>query len=83
MAVEKRTWKEFQDNKLLWWVNKTLHLFGWAIVLEVDDDYNIKDVYPARVSHRGFDTITDKLGYSALSKYLKDNADTLYKEAKN
>lgn len=28
--VEERTWEEFIDSKLLWWVNRSLHLFGWC-----------------------------------------------------
>lgn len=32
--IQRRTWEEFKDNKLLWFINSILHLFGWAIVLE-------------------------------------------------
>ena len=34
--IEKRSWAEFQDAGLIWWVNRALHLFGWALVVETD-----------------------------------------------
>lgn len=51
--VNKKTWKEFRDSGLLWFMNMILHTFGWAITLEINDD-EITDVYPARVKYRGF-----------------------------
>ena len=50
----KKTWKEFQECKLLWWVNRSLHIFGWAIVVEEQEDGTISNCYPARVVYRGF-----------------------------
>ena len=47
--VEKKTWKEFRDTGFLWWINMILHTFGWSIYIEVDDDGEIINVYPARV----------------------------------
>ena len=79
--MEKRDWEEFRNIKLLWWVNRTLHIFGWAIVISEDAVGNI-EAYPARVSCRGFDSVTEELGFSGLTEYIKDNADSLYKEAK-
>ena len=38
-----RTWKEFLDNGLLWWINRGLHLFGWAIVVVEEADGSISD----------------------------------------
>ena len=40
--LEERTWKEFRDIKLLWFVNTILHLFGWAIVYEENDNGEVK-----------------------------------------
>ena len=81
--TEKRTWKEFRDIKLLWFINTILHLFGWAITVDVDDDGEITDVYPARVKFRGFPEEINTKGYIELTKYLRDNADTLVDEAEN
>lgn len=47
--VEKKTWEEFRDTGFLWWINMILHTFGWSIYIEVDDDGEIINVYPARV----------------------------------
>ena len=78
--VEKKTWKEFQESGFLWWVNMILHTFGWAIVLEMDDD-KIINVYPARVKFRGFDEKSNTIGYKRISQYMADNADLLNKES--
>jgi len=79
--VSKMTWKEFKDSGLLWWVNMILHTFGWAIVIEVEEDGTISNAYPARVKFRGFDERSNTLGYQKVSKYIKDNAEELEKEA--
>ena len=74
--VEKKTWKEFRNSGLLWWINMILHTFGWAIV------FNISDVYPARITFRGFDEKNNTEGYIKVSEYLKENADVLATESK-
>jgi len=35
--VKKKTWKEFRETGLLWWINMVLHTFGWAIVIDIND----------------------------------------------
>lgn len=52
--VERKTWEEFRECKLLWWINMILHTFGWAIVTEIDEDNKVCECYPARVKFRGF-----------------------------
>lgn len=79
--IERKTWKEFREIKLLWFVNTILHLFGWAIVVVSDDSGDIKDVYPARVKFRGFSEEINTNGYIGLSEYMKENAEELLKEA--
>jgi len=78
--VERRTWKEFRDNGFLLFINQILHIFGWAICVELDNG-NIIDVYPARVKFRGFDNSNVSECYRRLSKYMRDNAGELYKES--
>ena len=80
--VERKTWNEFRDTGLLWWINMILHTFGWAIVLEMNAD-QIEAVYPARVKYRGFNGKNNDEGYSKVSKYLADNADELKREAES
>ncbi len=77
--IEKKSWKEFADSKLLWWVNRSLHLFGWAIVIEVDQN-NIMDVYPAKVKFRGFDLAAESEGFEVLTRHLHENVDKLLKD---
>lgn len=79
--IQRKTWKEFQENGLLWWINTILHMFGWAIVIQYGDNQEIEDVYPARVKFRGFNEQSNTQGYINVSKYLTENIDELLKEA--
>jgi hypothetical protein len=81
--VIKKTWKEFQDAKLLWWINRILHTFGWAIVFVQEEDGSISDVYPARVRFRGFHEKSEEKGFIGLTEYLKNNIDELIEETKD
>jgi hypothetical protein len=78
--VNQKSWQEFRDAGLLWWINMILHTFGWAIVYTVEDDGTITNVYPARVKFRGFDTKNNDEGYQKVSKYISENAEILQKE---
>ena len=73
----KKTWKEFQQCKLLWWVNRSLHLFGWAIVIQTEESGEITDVYPARVTFRGFVEADEDSGFEELTRYLAAESDAL------
>ena len=35
--VKEKSWEEFRGTGLLWMMNSILHLFGWAIVYEVEE----------------------------------------------
>lgn len=78
---EKKTWKEFKDTGLLWLINSLLHLFGWAICLEVNEGV-VTDVFPVRVKFRGFSESDNTEGYKKISQYMRDNAEALSQEAK-
>ena len=78
--IEKKSWKEFRNSGLLWFINTILHLFGWSIVVQMDND-EVTDVYPARVKFRGFSESSTTAGYRNLSNYLKENIDEISKEA--
>jgi len=69
-AIQPRTWREFRAAGLLWWMNRSLHAFGWSIVVEASDVDSIVDAYPARVAFRGFDAETEARGFRALSAWL-------------
>lgn len=79
--VERKTWEEFRNHGLLWWINMILHTFGWAIVVDVEKDGTITEAYPARVKFRGFAEEYNTEGYIKVSGFLKENAEQLEKEA--
>lgn len=77
--VNKKDWNEFRITGLVLIINQILHIFGWAIVFEIENN-EVKNVYPARVKFRGFDNDSTDEAYRKVSEYLKDNIDELYKE---
>lgn len=78
--INKKSWEEFKECGILWWINMILHTMGWAIVYELDEEGNI-EVYPARVRFRGFEEKSNTNGYIKISKYMKENADELLEES--
>lgn len=81
-VVKRRSWETFRDYGLLWWVNRVLHLLGWAIVCSIDKESGkILEVYPARVRFRGFDGKSETEGFRKVTKFLKGNAEDLLEEA--
>ena len=81
--TEKKSWQEFRNSGLLWWINMILHTFGWAIGVEQDNETKeIVRAYPARVSFRGFDNSSNTKGYIKVSQYMKENSDKLLDESK-
>lgn len=79
--LEEKTWGEFKETGLLWFINSILHLFGWAIVtyVEAGETY----AYPARTQYRGFTEALNDMGYKNITKYLKDNIDELYEDVES
>ena len=48
-------------------------MFGWAIVLIVEDDGGeVTDAYPTRVPFRGFSNQEEAEGFTKLTAYLKE-----------
>ena len=80
--ITKKTWKEFREVGLLFITNQFLHIFGYALVYDFDDNGELREVYPARVKFRGFGEEQIEVGYKRISKYMKDNADELEKESR-
>lgn len=74
-----KQWNELRNSGLLWWINRQLHLFGWTIVYEFDDEGKLEDVYPSKVSYRGFHREAEEKGFANLTKHLADNAPELLK----
>lgn len=80
--ISLKTWKEFKESGMLWWINMILHTFGWAICLEVDKDGNVINAFPLRVTYRGFSEKDNSEGYIKVSKYLSENSHKLLEESK-
>lgn len=79
--VKKKTWEEFRQTGLLWFVNTILHTFGWAIVLSIEKG-KPAEAFPARVKYRGFDQESNTKGYIKVSEYMNEEAERLLQEAK-
>lgn len=79
--VDKRTWDEFREAGLLWFVNMILHAFGWAICVDIGDDGLAASAYPARVRFRGFEGEINDKGYKNVAKYLLENVESIYDDS--
>lgn len=83
--MKKKTWDEFRKSGLLWFVNSILHLFGWCICVEYNDNDNNLEraigAHPYRCNFRGFREDLNTQGYKRVTEYLKNNIDELVKEA--
>lgn len=74
----RKTWDEFRSTGLLFFINSVLHVFGWAIVVEVDSESKkVTNCYPSRVKYRGFDEKTQGEEHIKIAQYLSDNANEL------
>ena len=80
--IEEKDWSDFRKSGMLWFINQTLQLFGWSIVIEISEDGQVYRAYPARVKYRGFSEQCNDAGYAAVTKYLKDNIDSLENDVK-
>lgn len=80
--ITKKTWEEFRETGLLLIINQILHIFGWAIVVEIDGE-KVVSCYPARVQFRGFNDSSVEKAYLKVSEYMKSNCDVLLEEAKH
>jgi hypothetical protein len=81
--MKEKEWSEFRNTGLFLFINSILHIFGWAIVLEMDNDTKeIIRAYPARVSYRGFPEESVEKAYIKISEYMIENAKDLLDESK-
>jgi len=71
--IKEKSWKEFQETGLIWFANRILHLFGWVIEYEEDENGVITRAYPARTKFRGFTSDMEDEGFKKVSAYLKHN----------
>lgn len=75
--TEERSWEEFRNSGLAWWINRSLHVFGWALVFEVDDaskpldEQKVTRCYPAHCKFRGFGEESETRGFKRLTTYIE------------
>jgi len=81
--VFPKKWEEFRNTGLLLFINQFLHIFGWAIVVEVDEQNNIIKCYPARVKFRGFNFESQDEAFIKISEYMNNNSEELLRETKD
>jgi len=75
--------EDFRKTGLLLLVNQFLHIFGFALVAECDDEKVFCRIYMARVHFRGFDEKSTSNAYVAVSEYMRVEAEKLLEEAKS
>lgn len=77
---EEKTWLDFRKTGLLMFINSFLHIFGWCIIIEMEDDGTVSRVYPARTKWRGFSSDAMDRAYRSVTKEMKENIDQLLKD---
>jgi ribulose bisphosphate carboxylase small subunit len=82
-SINKKSWEEFQNTGLLLFINQLLHIFGWAICLEYEDDGTFISCYPARVNFRGFEQEQTDKAYAKVTNWMQDHALELAHEINN
>lgn len=80
-CVKGKSWKEFRSTGLLLIINQLLHIFGWAIVMQTNDEGDVVNCFPARVKFRGFSNEDTSEAYLNISDYMEANASILKQEA--
>lgn len=76
-----RTWAEFRESGMLWWANRVLHVFGWAIVVNIDDETGeVLGAEPRRTVWRGFPPESEARGFKRVTEWARANADDLARE---
>jgi len=79
----RHSWAEFRKAGMLWLVNRTLHMFGWAIVVEVDEATGEeRGAYPVRTEWRVFTPDRDELGHTRVSEWMAKAGPALAEETK-
>ena len=77
---EEKTWLDFRKTGLLMFINSFLHIFGWCIIIEMEDDGTFRRAYPARTKWRGFSSDAMDRAYRNVTKTMKEDIDQLLKD---
>lgn len=77
--IRKSEWQKFRDCGLLFYVNILLQVFGWVLVVEMENG-EIVNAYPARTEYRGFAEDVQSEEYEKISEFLAKNAEQNHKD---
>jgi len=82
-TINEKSLEEFKKTGLLWFVNRILHLFGWVLVLECEDNGRFTRLYPVHTTFSGSTKEFENNGFKKLVEYLQDSSTiaTLFEEA--
>ena len=64
LMINRKSWEEFRNSGLLWWINKTLHMFGWAIVVNIENEKSVT------LLELNLEDLTKKVILKAIKKFL-------------
>lgn len=81
--LTRKTWKEFRDTGLLWYINTIMQVFGWSLVLKLNDAGEIGICYPARTKFRGFTEDVVTKNTINLNEWMIKEGKILIEEAKS
>jgi hypothetical protein len=82
-TLDKKSWEEFRETGLLVFVNSFLHIFGWCICVNLDDNGNVTETFPSRTSFRGFSEDVNDRAYNKLAKYISEFGSIAVKESED
>jgi hypothetical protein len=83
-AVTPKTWQDFRNSGMFFFINSILHAFGWAICIETDTETKeIVGCYPARVKFRGFPEDAQAEEHIKIAKYLAENSHEFVEDAES
>lgn len=74
--------EEFHKTGLLLFVNQFLHIFGWALVIEMNNDGSGMRLYPSRCKYRGFSTESTTKAYINITKHIEERLPQLLDDVK-
>lgn len=81
--IVKIGWNDFRETGLFRFVNAFLHIFGYVIVMEVEDDGTVKSVFPAKTIWRGFSADAMSESYQKVAELMAKDHEEILKFAKD
>lgn len=79
--IERRSWDEFRETGLPWYVNQIMQVFGWSLAFDIDEEGKIKEAFPVRTKFRGFSDEVINRNTKKLTQYMIDNGKELLMDA--